>query len=153
MIDQALIQDIHRLGSRRSDGNGRLITHLRGERLNAIEAISAKCADCQGWYQDGGDPDCHQPGCPLYPHYAWLLKRDPIGRPRKRVEPSGRSKSRIFSAAGESPEPVPEGTGTQSRWAAPHGGRSRGAADPQRRTSPFAATGRSDSARPFRSNR
>lgn len=135
----AHIQEIRRLGSRRSDGNGRLIAHLRGEDLSPIESISAKCADCQGWYQDRGDPDCRQPGCPLYRHYRWLLQRDPIGRPWRPSKVNGQSKNPPASPPGGFSEPVATETAHRPDGATPCGSRSPAAACLQRRATPFAA--------------
>jgi hypothetical protein len=46
-------------------GKRQLEAHFRGEKLTPLDALLAKCYDCQGFYLDG-KRDCECPSCPNY---------------------------------------------------------------------------------------
>ena len=51
---------------KKSKGKKELVDHLSGKKLNARQAILARCYDCMGMYVDG-KKDCGLKGCSLYP--------------------------------------------------------------------------------------
>jgi len=57
----------------RFQGKKDLILHLGGISIGRKNAILAKCYECMGFYDDGGE-DCMRDTCPLYPYMPYRKK-------------------------------------------------------------------------------
>jgi len=57
-----------------SSGRTHYLRFLRGEKLTYMEAVLAKCAECNCGYIDGRY-DCEIPACPLYQFMPYKGKR------------------------------------------------------------------------------
>jgi len=55
-------------------GKKELISHLKGNRLSASQAIKAKCYECCGGFDDG-KVDCELISCPLHPYMPYNPKK------------------------------------------------------------------------------
>ena len=53
-------------------GKAALLKHLNGQKITQQQAITAKCFDCQGFYEDGFVV-CDDVSCPLQPYLLRAL--------------------------------------------------------------------------------
>ena len=57
-----------------SAGKTMLIAHMEGKPITLKSAVTAKCCECNGYYNDGRI-DCKMPDCPLYPWMPYQKKK------------------------------------------------------------------------------
>lgn len=57
-----------------SSGRTQYLRYLRDEKLTYMEAVLAKCAECNLGYADGRY-DCGIPACPLYQFMPYIEKK------------------------------------------------------------------------------
>jgi len=57
----------------KSSGKTQYLRYLQGEKLTYMQAVLAKCAECNCGY-DNGRRDCEIPICPLYPFMPYRGK-------------------------------------------------------------------------------
>ena len=58
-----------------AQGKRWLIKHLEGGVLTPVQAISAYCYDCMGFFDDGKREDCGIETCPLHQHMRYNKNR------------------------------------------------------------------------------
>ena len=75
---EAMIQGIKEHGKQKK-GMAHLIHYLEGRELTQKQAIHAYCYHCSGY---GGEEDCEQITCPLYPFAPYSSQRR-IARKKK----------------------------------------------------------------------
>lgn len=61
-------------------GKAELIRYLDGKVLTRASAITAKCYECMGGYDEADLKDCEVVSCPLYPYQPYQQN---VKRPKK----------------------------------------------------------------------